>query len=67
MSQFNVRITNVTTNGPYAYLLIKDGIGLKDANNQANISTALDNVKADIAANLGGETVRTVTMTVNTT
>lgn len=65
MSQFQARITSVATNGPYAYILLKDGAGLIDRNAQANISTALDNVKNDIAANLAGQTVNNVVMTVN--
>jgi len=65
MAQFMARITAVTTNGPYCYLLLKDGQGIKDANALASISAALDGVKADIAANLAGETVKSVAMTVN--
>jgi hypothetical protein len=65
MAQFTVRITAIATNGPYCYLIVKDGAGLKDANALANISAALDAVKADIAANLAGETVKSVAMTVN--
>lgn len=64
MSQFAVRIINVTTNGPYAYSLFKGGVGLIDRNSQANIGTALDNVKADISANLGGQSVVIVNMQV---
>lgn len=67
MSQFNVRIINVATNGPYAYSMLKDGVGLIDRNAQATISVALDNVKSDIAANLGGQTVTVVSMGVTTT
>jgi len=65
MSQFVVRIIAVTTNGPYAYSLFKDGVGLIDRNAQTMIGAALDNVKADIAANLGGQSVTIVNMTVS--
>jgi hypothetical protein len=64
MSQFQVRIDAVTTNGPYAYRIYKGGAGQKDVNNVANIGAALDGVKADIAGLLNGETVTTVSMTV---
>ena len=64
MAQFQVRIISVVTNGPYAYSLFKNGVGLKDVNNQSTISAALDGVKADIATNLGGETVSIVNMSV---
>lgn len=65
MAQFIVRITKVATNGPYCYLILKDGVGQKDAISQATIAAALDGVKTDIAALLGGETVNSVAMTVN--
>lgn len=65
MSSFQVRIINVATNGPYAYSLFKDGVGLIDRNNQATIGAAMDQVKADIAANLAGQTVSIVSMVVN--
>jgi hypothetical protein len=67
MSQFQARIIAVATNGPYAFSLFKDGVGLVDRNGQTTIGNALDAVKADIAANLAGQTVTIVNMTVNST
>lgn len=66
MSQFEVRIESITTNGPYMYVIDKDGAGMKAAIGLASISAALDAVKADIGANLGGQTVRNVGMNVTT-
>ena len=64
MAQFSVTIQKVITNGPYAYALLKDGVGQKAATNQASISAALDSVKADIGGLLGTETVDRVVMNV---
>jgi hypothetical protein len=64
VSQFSVVIQKEITNGPYAYSIIKDGVGQKAAINQASISAALDAVKADIGGLLAGETVDRVTMSV---
>ena len=65
MSQFAVRIQKVVTNGPYSYVIIQDGVGQKDANALATIGAALDGVKTDVSALLGGQTVQTVTMTIS--
>jgi len=59
-----VQIQQVATNGPYAYVIMKDGVGAKAVNNVASIGAALDGVKADIAGMLSGETVTHVGMTV---
>jgi hypothetical protein len=64
VSQFSVTIQKNITNGPYAYEIIKDGVGQKAAINQATISAALDAVKTDIGGLLGGESVDRVTMNV---
>ena len=61
MSVFQYVITKVVTNGPYSYLVSKDGVGQKDVNNVADISTALDGVKSTIAGLLSGETVTQAT------
>ena len=64
MSQFQVRIDKVVTNGAYCYRIYQDGVGQKDVNNVSTIALALDGVKADVAALLGGQTVTSVSMTV---
>ena len=64
MAQFAAVIQKVTTNGPYSYVILKDGVGQKAAINQASISAALDGVKADIGGMLAGETVDRVNMSV---
>ena len=64
MAQYSAVIQKVTTNGPYAYVLLKDSVGQKAATNQASISAALDSVKTDIGGLLGGETVDRVNMNV---
>lgn len=64
MSQFSVQIQKVITNGPYAYSILKDGVGQKAATGQASVSAALDSVKTDIGGMLGGESVDRVTMNV---
>lgn len=63
-SVFIVRIQAVVTNGPYAYTVLKNGSGVIDRNGQADISTALTNAKNDVGANLAGELVTDVMMTV---
>jgi hypothetical protein len=65
MSQFNVQLYNVQTNGPYAYVIHKDTVGLKSSDTLANVNVALDGIKTDIAASLGGETVLSIKMIVN--
>lgn len=67
MAQYQVRITRVVTNGPYCTLIVKDGAGFKDTNSIANIGAAIDGVKADIGADLGGQVVTSMNMSVNTT
>jgi hypothetical protein len=64
VSQFSVVIQKNVTNGPYAYQILKDGVGQKAAINQTSISAALDAVKTDIGGLLAGETVDRVTMSV---
>lgn len=64
MAQFSATIQRVVTGGPYAYVVLKDGVGQKAADNQANLNTAMDNVKTDIAGLLAGETVDRVTLNV---
>jgi hypothetical protein len=64
VSQFSIVIQKVVTNGPYSYNINKDTVGQKTAINQASVSAALDAVKADIGAMLGGETVDRITMNV---
>ena len=64
MAQFTATIQKVITNGPYAYSILKDGVGQKAATGQASISAALDSVKADIGGLLGTETVDRVVMNV---
>lgn len=66
MSKFTVQITNVTTGGPYAYVVFKDGDGIKAATGQASVTAALDAVKADIGNNLAGQTVFRVGMDITT-
>lgn len=66
MSNFVVVIQSIAINGPYAYSIIRDGVGLKAATNQANIGVAMSNAQADVAANLGGESVIRATLTVHT-
>lgn len=67
MSNFIAVIQSVTTNGPYAYTILKDGVGIKAATNQANISAAMTAVQTDIGQNLAGETVGRVILNVHTT
>lgn len=62
MAKFTVNIIRVTTNGPYAYSITKDGAGAKAEISQASISAALDGVKTDIGNLLSGETVQRVAM-----
>ncbi len=64
MSKFTVMIQAVVTNGPYCYVILKDGVGQKSADNVANVAAALDGVKADIAGLLNGETVSRIGMDV---
>ena len=64
MSNFTAVINQVATGGPYAYVLFKDGVGLKDSNGIGTIASALDGVKTDIAANLGGQTITRATINV---
>lgn len=63
MSQWKAIVTRVATNGPYAYVLLKNGVGQKDSNSLANVSAALDGIKADIGAGLNGETVNGIIIT----
>lgn len=62
MAQFQATIQRVASGGPYAYVIMKDGVGQKAADAQASLGAAMDNVKADIAGMLAGETVDRVTM-----
>lgn len=64
MSAYVVQINRVVTNGPYAYILFKDGVGVKDSNTLASISAAMSAVQTDIGGMLGTETVSRVQMTV---
>jgi hypothetical protein len=64
MAQFSAIIQKVITNGPYSYVILRDGVGQKTAISQASISAALDGVKTDIGGLLAGETVDRVTMSV---
>lgn len=64
VSQFSVVIQKEITNGPYAYSIIKDGVGQTAVTGKATIGAALDGVKTDIGALLGGETVDRVNMSV---
>lgn len=64
MATFQVVIQKEITNGPYAYSIIRDGVGQKAAISQASVSAALDAVKTDIGGLLGGETVDRITMNV---
>lgn len=64
MAQFSVVIQKEITNGPYAYSIIKDGVGQKAAVSQASLSAAMDNVKTDVAGMLAGETVDRLTMNI---
>lgn len=64
VSQFSVVIQKEIVNGPYAYSILKDGVGQTAVTGKATIGAALDGVKTDIGGLLGGETVDRVTMNV---
>lgn len=64
MAQFNAVINQVASPAGYCYILFKDGVGLKDANGLVSVTAALNAVRDDIAANLGGETVKRTTINV---
>jgi len=57
MTQFHAHGIKVATGGPYMYVLVKEGVGVKAATNLATVGAALDAAKNDIAANLNGEQV----------
>lgn len=65
MARFTATINKPVTNGPYAYVIFRDGVCQKDVNGVTTLANALDGVKTDIAGLLGGETVNRVNMSVN--
>jgi hypothetical protein len=66
MSVYTVRISQVVTNGPYAYTIYKDGVGQKDVNSVANIGAAMSGVQTDVGALLtaAGQVASMVTISV---
>lgn len=56
-ADFRAPILRVATNGPFAYALTKDGVGLKANISLAGPNAALNEIRDAIAANLDGETV----------
>jgi hypothetical protein len=64
VAQYSVVIQKEIVNGPYAYSIIKDGVGQTAVTGKATVAAALDGVKTDIGGLLGGETVDRITMNV---
>jgi hypothetical protein len=64
---FRAEIVNVAGNGPYAFVVYKNGAGQWANIGIANPSAALDSARVQIGGRLaGGETVRRVTWNVTT-
>jgi len=67
MAQYVANIQQITgVGGPYAYSILKDGVGLKAAVSIASISAAIDAVKTDIGSDLGGAIVTKTVLSVTT-
>jgi hypothetical protein len=66
MPIYNAKFVRVITNGPFAYVIFKDGIGQKSADN-VTAGNLLSSISADISALLGGETVDGGNLTVRST
>lgn len=68
MSQYIADIRKVRNNGPFMYIIMKDGAGEKAAINIANLGAAFNGARDDIAGLLAqGEQVERVLMQVQST
>lgn len=52
------------TGGPYGYAVLKEGLGQKVVIGVATLAAAFDGIRADVAAQLAGETVQKVHFTI---
>lgn len=62
MAKFTAQITKVITNGPYAYIIYKDGVGQKSSDNVATVTDALNGVRDDISGLLGGQVIQKISL-----
>lgn len=62
-SNYAARITKVVTNGPFSYIISKDGAGLIDVNNITSFNSALNAVRDAIAADMTASGLTTVIST----
>lgn len=52
------------TGGPFGYVVLKDGLGVKIATAIATLAAAFDAIRTDVGAQLAGETVLTATFVI---
>lgn len=64
--RITARILRVLTNGPYSYVIFKNGIAQKAVTNQTDILNAMNNVRTDVAGMLDGDEVKVLDWTVTT-
>lgn len=63
MPSYKVQFQRIITNGPFVYVIFKDGVGQKSAD-QVTALNLLSSINADLTSLLGGETVQNGTITV---
>ena len=66
MPSYDVKFVRVITNGPFAYVILKDGVGQKSADN-VSAANLLSSISTDITSLLGSETVTDGTLRVRST
>ena len=66
MSVIVGKIGRVKTNGPFMYIIEKDGVGEKAVTGVPTLGAAFNGVRDDIGALVGAEVVQVVTVQVRT-